>query len=67
MSWPVVQPVWYLNLQGFNIFGKQLGADSALNNARATLKGLTALRTFPEVAKERGISLDQLRGKNFDV
>jgi len=47
-----------------NIFGKQLGADSPLNNARATIEGLKELRTFPQVATERGISLEQLIGKN---
>merc|ERR1712178_76099 len=36
-----------LELAGFrNIFGKQLGADSPLNNARATVEGLKALRDF---------------------
>jgi len=56
-----------LELAGLkNIFGKQLGASSPLNNARATIEGLRALKTFPQVAKERGITMDQLLGKNFE-
>merc|ERR1711918_325827 len=50
-----------LELAGIrNIFGKQLGADSPLNNARATLEGLKALRTFRSVAKERGVPIERL-------
>merc|ERR1712224_93034 len=48
-----------------NIFGKQLRSDNTLNNARATIEGLKALRTFPQVANERGISLEQLLGSNL--
>merc|ERR1712227_1009787 len=48
-----------------NIFGKQLGADNPLNNSRATLAGLKALRHPSHVAKCRGISQDQLLGKEF--
>jgi len=55
-----------LELAGIkNIFGKQLGADNPLNNSRATIAGLKALRYFSHVAKDRGISLDQLLGKKF--
>jgi len=57
-----------LELSGIrNIFGKQLGAASPLNNARATIEGLKALRTFPHVAKERGISLEKLLGNATHV
>merc|ERR1712039_54671 len=49
-----------LELAGIkNIFGKQLGADSPLNNSRATIAGLKALRHFSHVAKDRGITKDQ--------
>merc|ERR1712187_125860 len=55
-----------LELAGLrNISGKRIGAGSPLNNSRATIEGLKALRTAPQVAKERGISLDQLLGKNL--
>ena len=32
-----------------NCFGKQLGTANPLNNARATIEGLRALRTFKQV------------------
>ena len=32
-----------------NCFGKQLGSVNPLNNARATIEGLRALRTFKDV------------------
>jgi small subunit ribosomal protein S5 len=55
-----------LELAGLkNIFGKQLGADNPLNNSRAALAGLKALRHPSHVAKYRGISQDQLLGKKF--
>merc|ERR1712125_283907 len=55
-----------LELAGLrNVFGKQLGADSPLNNSRATVSGLRTLRTFSQVAKDRGISLEQFLGKNL--
>lgn len=43
-----------------NILAKQLGADNPLNNARAALSALASLRTFSEVAEERGIPVEQL-------
>lgn len=43
-----------------NILAKQLGSNNPLNNARATIDALDGLRTFSEVAKERGISLEQV-------
>merc|ERR1711988_1877254 len=49
-----------LELAGLqNIFGKQLGAKAPLNNARATVAGLKALRNFTSVAQQRGVSLDR--------
>ncbi len=45
-----------------NILGKSLGSKSPLNAANATLKALKELRTFKDVAKERGISLKQVLG-----
>mmetsp|Transcript_7627 Transcript_7627/g.20808 ORF Transcript_7627/g.20808 Transcript_7627/m.20808 type:complete len:230 (-) Transcript_7627:91-780(-) len=41
-----------------NGFGKQLGSDNALNNAKATVEGLKAMRTFKDVARERGLPLE---------
>ncbi|MBW4653611.1 MAG: 30S ribosomal protein S5 [Kaiparowitsia implicata GSE-PSE-MK54-09C] len=43
-----------------NILAKRLGSSSPLNNARAATEALAALRTFPEVAEERGVSLEHL-------
>lgn len=43
-----------------NILAKQLGSDNPLNNARAAVSALEALRTFSEVAEERGIPLENL-------
>jgi len=43
-----------------NCFGKQLGSPNPLNNARATLAGLAAVRTFNEVAEDRGITVEQM-------
>lgn len=43
-----------------NILAKQLGSSNPLNNARATIDALESLRTFSEVAKERGIPIEQL-------
>ncbi len=43
-----------------NVLAKQLGSDNPLNNARATLNALASLRTFSEVAGERGIAVEKL-------
>jgi len=43
-----------------NAFGKQLGSDNPLNNARATIEGLKAMRTLEQVAAERGLPLEEL-------
>ena len=43
-----------------NILAKQLGSNNPLNNARAAINALESLRTFSEVAQERGISLEHL-------
>lgn len=43
-----------------NAFGKQLGSDNPLNNARATVEGLRSMRTFQQVAAERGVPLENL-------
>ncbi len=43
-----------------NILAKQLGSSSPLNNARAAVDALESIRTFSEVAQERGISIEQL-------
>ncbi|MFM7888966.1 MAG: 30S ribosomal protein S5 [Pseudanabaena sp.] len=43
-----------------NIVAKQLGSSSPLNNARAAINALSTLRTFGEVARSRGITLEQL-------
>ena len=43
-----------------NAFGKQLGSSNPLNNARATMEGLSSMRTFQQVAAERGLPLEYL-------
>ncbi len=43
-----------------NVLAKQLGSDNPLNNARATVEALATLRTFADVAEDRGIPLDNL-------
>lgn len=43
-----------------NILCKSLGSDSPLNVARATIKALSELRTFNDVAKARGLSLSEM-------
>lgn len=45
-----------------NILAKQLGSGNPLNNARAAVAALETLRTFHEVAEERGISVEKLYG-----
>lgn len=43
-----------------NVLAKQLGSGNPLNNARAALNALDTLRTFSEVAEERGIPVEAL-------
>ncbi|AGF51022.1 30S ribosomal protein S5 [Synechocystis sp. PCC 6803] len=43
-----------------NILAKQLGSNNPLNNARAAINALETLRTFSEVAEERGVSVEHL-------
>jgi len=43
-----------------NILAKQLGSNNPLNNARAAIDALEQIRTFAQVAQERGISLEQI-------
>jgi small subunit ribosomal protein S5 len=50
-----------LELAGIkNVLAKRLGSKTPLNNARAAIGALQALRTHKETAKERGISLEQI-------
>jgi len=43
-----------------NAFGKQLGSPNALNNARATAKGLEEQFQFTQVAKDRELTVEEL-------
>ena len=43
-----------------NILAKQLGSNNPLNNARAAINALESLRTFAEVAQERGVPLEHI-------
>lgn len=43
-----------------NILAKQLGSGNPLNNARAAANALSSLRTFSEVAEERGVPIERL-------
>jgi len=43
-----------------NVLAKQLGSSNPLNNARAAVNALTTLRTFAEVAEERGVPIETL-------
>ncbi|MDX2098772.1 MAG: 30S ribosomal protein S5 [Leptolyngbyaceae cyanobacterium bins.59] len=43
-----------------NVLAKQLGSGNPLNNARAAVNALASLRTFAEVAEERGIPVENL-------
>ncbi len=43
-----------------NILAKQLGSNNPLNNARAAVDALETLRSFSEVAKDRGVPLEHL-------
>ncbi|KAJ8761103.1 hypothetical protein K2173_000782 [Erythroxylum novogranatense] len=43
-----------------NALGKQLGSNNALNNARATVAAVSRMRQFRDVARERGIPMEEL-------
>jgi len=43
-----------------NCFGKQLGSNNQLNNARATINGLKSVRSFKDVADMRGKTVEEL-------
>lgn len=43
-----------------NVLAKQLGSNNPLNNARASVEALASLRTFAQVAQDRGIPIDKL-------
>lgn len=43
-----------------NVLAKQLGSNNPLNNARAAVNALSTLRTFSEVAEERGVPIENL-------
>ncbi len=43
-----------------NVLAKQLGSSNPLNNARAAANALSSLRTFADVAQERGIPIESL-------
>ncbi|MBE9101451.1 30S ribosomal protein S5 [Vacuolonema iberomarrocanum] len=43
-----------------NVLAKRLGSGNPLNNARATTEALGMLRTFSEVAEERGVPLEKI-------
>lgn len=50
-----------LELAGIkNVLAKRLGSKTPLNNARAAMEALSALRTHKEAARERGIPLEQI-------
>ncbi|EEF50844.1 30S ribosomal protein S5, chloroplastic [Ricinus communis] len=43
-----------------NALGKQIGSKNALNNARATVVAVQKMRQFSDVARERGIPMEEL-------
>ncbi len=52
-----------LELSGIeNILSKSLGSKSPLNAANATLDALKSLRSFPDVARARGIDMKKMLG-----
>lgn len=58
-----VRPV--MELSGIkDILAKSLGSDNPLNVIKATVNGLQSLRSVSDVAKLRGMSVDQVRGRS---
>lgn len=49
-----------------NGFGKILNSGNAMNNAKATIKALSMMRTARQVADARGVSVDFILGKTSD-
>lgn len=45
-----------------NAFGKQLGTQNTMNNAKATIQGLQSMRTVEQVAELRGVPVETLYG-----
>lgn len=45
-----------------NILSKSLGSNSPLNVARATLRGLSELRSFETIARRRGMTVKEMLG-----
>ena len=43
-----------------NILAKQLGSGNPLNNARAAVNALKTLRSFNQVAEDRGLTVADL-------
>lgn len=43
-----------------NILAKQLGSSNPLNNARAAVNALESIRSFKDVADERGVTLERI-------
>ncbi|MDX2084853.1 MAG: 30S ribosomal protein S5 [Candidatus Melainabacteria bacterium] len=43
-----------------NILTKSMGSNSPLNNARATLEALRELRSFEEIARNRGLTIKEM-------
>ncbi|KAG6541362.1 hypothetical protein Mapa_017231 [Marchantia paleacea] len=43
-----------------NALGKQIGSENPLNNARAVVAAVSSMKQFSEVAKDRGIPMEEL-------
>ncbi|KAL2641854.1 hypothetical protein R1flu_009441 [Riccia fluitans] len=43
-----------------NALGKQIGSENPLNNARAVVEAVTSMKQFREVARDRGIPMEEL-------